>query len=262
MRQDAGYSAPEQENRDSDEFITGGDDGNGEDSSADYDTEPDTASGVESETDKNTEDTETGSPGTEESPDGGDLSDDVMGFENVFISTPNSDGFVTIVGLPGSVTPDSSVTVLTNDAEFSITVGKDGGFADRIPAKPETRVTLVVTDADGKTSETDFITGDLNEQFANGIAAKEGQHRLTASLIAVTGEGSHLDGGYFVLGGNITSGSAAFTSVICHEETCRFSLVISAAVGDALDLFLVRNVGTLTSMRARTGTVSDRIIAE
>ena len=208
-------------------------------------------------------DQDTDSLNTDYAGDAGDRDDaGAPHFDKVFISTPNHDGVTTVVGLAGTVSQDSSVHVKTSDAVFDVTVGREGGFADRFIAEAGELVTITVDDDNGNTYSAPFVTGDLNEQFANGIVGDGGQNRLTDTLISIDGIGNHLDGGYFVIGGNVSTGTSGMADVLCESDICRFSLTMSAAYADELDIFLIRNVGELESYASRAGTVVETLIAE
>ena len=263
------WPEPDSMQNDTGESPTGDDNGNGGPTNEDVDTQPDDNLGGDSDIvapdtgKEDTSDSETVSPDTDtETVDTGDSDDGLPLYENVFISTPNTAGFVTVVGLAGSVSPDSKVEAITDDAVFDITVGREGGFADRIVAKPDAPVTLVISAPDGQTYRTELLTGNLNEQFANGIVAEDGQYRLTETLLSLSGAGKHLDGGYFVVGGNITGGTSGMTTVVCHDDECMFSLILSAVTGDELDLFLVRNTGGFPSAESRAGTIAQPLVAD
>jgi hypothetical protein len=199
---------------------------------------------------------------------GGDAGDEIHTnggdpqFDKVYLSTPNTENITTVVGLAGAVSLDSRVIIETDDETFVINVGREGGFAQRFEAKPDALVTMIVTNDSGERHEALFVTGALNEQFSNGIVADGSQSRLTEHMLIINGAGDHLDGGYFVVGGNITRGTSGIADVLCDGDACRFSLNISAAMGDALDIFLIRNVGDFTSYEARAGTVVETLIAQ
>jgi hypothetical protein len=225
------------------------------DADVDGDVDGDTDADVDSDTDSDMDgDTDTGSEI--------DWSSPRLHLDRIFVSTPDGDGTAVVVGLSGAVAADGELAVVSGSHYYRVNVGSEGGFAARIQAEPGAELTLQLELETDEAHLFPLLVGDLNEQFSDGGIGADGTlRRLNESLITISGEGDHLSGGYFVIAGNITADAGWMTEVLCINDVCGFSLVMSAFTEDELDIFLVRNAEHMESAESRGGTVAETLVA-
>jgi hypothetical protein len=190
--------------------------------------------------------------------------DDAMDIDKVFVSTSSADGFATIVGLAGAVGTADKVIIEVNGFKYDVPIGREGGFASRVPAASGDDILLIVTRPDGTRSVTErFIAGNIDATFGDkGIIGEgTGVVRVSENLVSLSGEGTHLSDGAIVIVGNITQHTGAITNVACYLDSCSFSMIISAVSGDVLDIFLMIDQWTPNDY-SRAGTMVDTIIVD
>lgn len=105
---------------------------------------------------------------------------------NITATIPNSNGFSTVSGSPGTVEPGWTVAVrnLTNGALTTLIVGPDGSFTGLVPAAKTDKLELVIIDQVG--NETTLALSRFRDPDGSTVVGSEGGEVQGAGGVVVT----------------------------------------------------------------------------
>ncbi len=156
----------------------------------------------------------------------------------MYCSAPGTDGQVTVMGLAGSVIEYDEVSITNNGETYPVTVGRDGGFVQTLPATAGDTLAIAVSLA-GEVDVTTLIVAERTREDDEVFSALELRAERLDGDILVHGEGGILAGGGLVVGGNRDESTARGAPISCNDAGCLFDLFIPGGSGDVIELFLV-----------------------
>ena len=172
---------------------------------------------------------------------------------DIYVSAPDPDGQVTVVGIlpAGSPMWNTGQVVVGLDGQgenLVVKVGDDGSFAFRVDANALSSLQIAPTQDAFGTLDGNRVDIPINrtgaEPVGNRILGESGSVAATdAGQIRIIGRGDLLQAGARVVGGNLTLSSGAQADVICSPD-CRFDMAIAGESGDEIALFLYFPYGT------------------